>query len=412
MLYWGKTISITGGAQVIVQAVGFLSGILVIRLLPVEDYALYTLANTMLGTMTVLSDGGISTGVMAQGGKVWQDKKKLGAVLQTGLVLRRKFASYSLIVSIPILLYLLITNGASWVTAVLIVLSIIPAFYAALSDSLLRIIPKLHQSILPLQKNQVAVGIYRLILTCLTLFAFPWAFVAVLAGGLPRLYGNIALRKISNNFIDTEQLEDKEVKKEILKVVKRVLPGAIYYSLSGQITIWLISVFGNATSVAQLGAIGRLAVLLTVIGTVFSTLFVPRFSRSQNNPNLLTKKFLMSLGLLVFICLAIVGAFVLFSNQALWLLGDNYSELSSELVLSITGSCVGLITGFTFSLGSSRGWILNPIIYISISISTIIIGILLFNISTLSGILLFNIFVNVIQALVYIVYTFFKIRKG
>ncbi len=78
---WGKLISITGSAQIIVQAVGFASGILIIRLLPVQEYAFYTLANTMLGAMTVLSDGGISTGVMAQGGKVWEDKLKLGKVL-------------------------------------------------------------------------------------------------------------------------------------------------------------------------------------------------------------------------------------------------------------------------------------------------------------------------------------------
>src|SRR4051794_12896030 len=87
---WGKLITITGGAQAIVQGTGMLSGILIIRLLSTHQYAWYTLANTMLGTMTILSDAGISTGVMAQGGKVWQDKEKLGAVLATGLDLRRK----------------------------------------------------------------------------------------------------------------------------------------------------------------------------------------------------------------------------------------------------------------------------------------------------------------------------------
>jgi hypothetical protein len=46
-----------------------LYGILIIRLLPVE-YAFYTLANTMHRTMTVLADGGITTGVMSQVGKV------------------------------------------------------------------------------------------------------------------------------------------------------------------------------------------------------------------------------------------------------------------------------------------------------------------------------------------------------
>ena len=61
ILNWSKLISITASAQLIVQAVGFLSGILIIRLLPVQEYAYYTLANTMLGTMTILADGGISS---------------------------------------------------------------------------------------------------------------------------------------------------------------------------------------------------------------------------------------------------------------------------------------------------------------------------------------------------------------
>jgi hypothetical protein len=62
---WGKLITIVGSAQILVQAISLISGILVIRLLPTHEYALYTLANTMLGTMSLLADGGISTGVMS-----------------------------------------------------------------------------------------------------------------------------------------------------------------------------------------------------------------------------------------------------------------------------------------------------------------------------------------------------------
>jgi O-antigen/teichoic acid export membrane protein len=410
-IHWGKLISITGGTQVIVQLLGFLSGVLIIRLLPPQEYALYTLANTMLGTMTVLSDGGISTGVMAQGGKVWQNRKKLGAVLATGLDLRRKFAIGSLIVSTPILMYLLLLNDASWLTTTMIILSLIPAFFAALSDSLLEIVPKLHQSILPLQKNMVTVGAGRLVLNALTLFVFPFTFIAILASGFPRLYGNIKLKKIANNFIDETQKPDAVIRKEILKVVKRVLPGAIYYSISGQITIWLISIIGNSTSVAQLGAIGRLAMLLSLFSVVFSTLIIPRFARLKNDSVLLMNRFLATLGLLVLVCVSVIGLFMAFSTQALWVLGHNYSTLKNELVLYVIGSCVGLITGFIFSLSSCRGWILNPYLYITVSIISIILGIMVFNVSTLNGVLLFNIFVNSIQTALYLFYTLIKIRK-
>src|SRR5215213_1625169 len=102
---WGKLITLTGAAQIIVQALGFISGILIVRLLSVNEYALYTLANTMLGTLTILADSGISNGVMAQAGKVWQDKKKLGSVLVTGLALRKKFGIISLLVATPVMIY-------------------------------------------------------------------------------------------------------------------------------------------------------------------------------------------------------------------------------------------------------------------------------------------------------------------
>src|SRR5690606_2402187 len=132
---WSKLIVITGSSQILIQALGFISGILVIRLLSIHEYALYTLANTMLGTLTILADGGISTGTMALGGKVWRDRDELGKVVATGLDLRKKFAVGSLLVSVPILIYLLRHHEASWLMTVLIVLSLIPAFFSALSGT-------------------------------------------------------------------------------------------------------------------------------------------------------------------------------------------------------------------------------------------------------------------------------------
>jgi O-antigen/teichoic acid export membrane protein len=102
---WAKLISMTSFAQAIVQGMGFISGILVIRWLPTQEYAMYTIANAMLGTMTVLADGGIASGVMSQGGQAWKDQTKLGTVIVTGMHLRRKFAIGSLLFAIPALFF-------------------------------------------------------------------------------------------------------------------------------------------------------------------------------------------------------------------------------------------------------------------------------------------------------------------
>lgn len=408
---WGRLISITGSAQIIVQAVGFASGILIIRLLPVQEYAFYTLANTMLGTMTVLADGGITTGVMAQGGKVWQDQKKLGIILATGLDLRKKFAIGSLLVSVPILFYFLLHNGASWITSGLIALALIPAFYAALSDSLLEIIPKLNQAILPLQRNQVEVGIGRLVLSGLAMLVFPWAFVAVLAAGIPRIWGNIGLRKIVYTYASKDEQPDVVIKKEILDLVKRILPTSIYYCVSGQITIWLISIFGNTTSLAQLGALSRLSVILSVFVSIITTLIVPRFAKLKLEKKILLERFFQIMFALIIILSLIVLSVYLFPSAILWILGKDYKDLNYELLLSIIGSCVSLLSAIAFSLYSSRGWALSPIVLITINLIGIIVFASILDLSNLEGVLFFNIALGLVALAQTTSFSIFKILQ-
>jgi O-antigen/teichoic acid export membrane protein len=409
--YWLKLISITGSAQIIVQAVGFLSGILVIRLLPVQEYALYTLANTMLGMMTLLSNGGISTGVLALGGKVWQDKTKLGAVLATGLDLRRKFAVCSLLVSLPILAYLLLHHGANILTTTLISISLIPAFFTSLSDNLLQIPVKLHQAITPLQKNQVAVGLGRLALTGVTLFAFPWAFVAIIGYGIPRIWGNLRLREIANGFVDKDAAVNREDREEILKMVKKILPTSIYFALSGQLSIWLISIFGNTSSVAQLGALGRLSMVLTLLSSLISTLMLPRFAKTPKIKGILIKRFFTIVMITVLSCMLMIVCSSLFSSYILMIFGSDYLYLSRELLLYVISSCIALLSGIISALNNSRGWILNPVVLISISVIAIIVGISIFDISTLRGVLYYNIFMNIIGLVRIFSYTLLRMKK-
>ena len=414
-LHWIKLISITGSAQLIVQLVGVVSGILIIRLLPTEEYGLYTLANTMLGTMTILADGGIGAGVMAQGGKVWQDKQKLGIVLATGLVLRRKFAFASLMLTAPALFYLLLHNGATWVTTGLIVASLIPAFYAALSDSLLETVPKLHQAILPLQKNQVVVGIGRLFLSTIFVFLFPWTFVAILSSSIPRIYGNMKLKKIAYFYVDEQQLPDENVKQEILKGVKRLLPLSIYYAVSGQITIWLLSVFGNSTSIGQMGALGRFSMFLTLFSVVFSTLFTPRFARLKMERKSIIVKF-TQINLLMIFCVIVIFLLVLvFQNQMLWILGTQSAGLNSAFLLVMLTACLNLIVGSNFSLLTSRGWVMNPISGIPIGLVSIVIGAIFINVSSLTGAIYFNLFLaaySLLVAFLFFVYKIYRIEEG
>ncbi len=411
VLGWGKLLTLTGSAQVLVQAIGFVSGILIIRTLSTQEYALYTLANTTLGAMVVLADGGISTGVMAQGGKVWQDPGKLGKVLSTGADLKKKFAIGSLLIAVPPLLFLFRHHGTSWWMSVLIIVSLIPAFYTALSNQLLEIAPKLQQDILPLQKIQVGANIGRLAILGLTLLVFPWAFVALIAYGLPQIWGNMFIRRSAEKYADHTQKPDPLIRKEILGIVKRKLPEAIYYCISGQITIWLLSIFGSTTEIAQIGGLGRLAVVINLFFVLFSILILPRFARLPNVPKVLLLRFVQIQGGLLLLISCLIFGFWMFSSELLWVLGPAYAGLDNELLLNTIAACLGLIAGASFYLSTGRGWIINPFFSIPISITAIICGAWVFDVSSLQGILMLNIFVAAVQVIMNSSYGILKILK-
>lgn len=394
---WGKLIGLTGGAQILIQGVGFLCGIYIIRVLSTEQYAYYTLANTMLGTMTVLADGGITAGVMSEGGKVWQDRKKLGAVLATGMQMRRQFAIGSLLISVPILYYLLTLRGLLWWEATALIVCLAPAFWAALSGSLLQIVPKLHQDINKLLGINVGINVVRLILT-LPLLAFaPFAALAIVATGASQVGGNMRLRKLSLKKADWKSEPEAEYRKRIFATVRRVLPGSIYYCLSSQITIWLVSIFNDTEGLAQIGALSRLMMALSIVKLSFAVLITPRYARLPSVRSLVVKRFFQMLGLLFLIAGGIVGAVYLFPNIFLWLLGEQYMDLEQEVFLMTISSCLIMISGIANGMNSGRAIIPRPLPFIgTVVLAQIVALAFIVDYTTVVGIIHFSIFAAVV----------------
>ncbi|PPK87532.1 O-antigen/teichoic acid export membrane protein [Neolewinella xylanilytica] len=395
---WGKLLGVTGGAQLLIQATGFICGIFIIRILSSEQYAYYTLANTMLGTMTVLADGGISTGVMSLGGKKWKSREELGKILATGMHMRRQFAIGSLLVSLPILFFLLQQQGMIWWHSVLLILCLTPTFWAALSGSLLQVVPKLHQDVNDLLKINVGINISRVLLTIPFVFFFPFAGIAILATGASQVMGNLQLRKLSLSKADWKADSDPGYRAQIMGTVKRILPGSIYYCISGQITVWLVAIFGSTESIANLGAIGRLMVILTLVKMVVDTLITPRYARLASKKRLVISRFFQILALVAILCSVIVGGVYLFPDEFLWILGDKYADLEYEVFLMTISSCLSLLSGTAHNLSTSRGVIPNPYLFIGTTIaSQVILLAFVVDYSSLAGVIMFSIYGSLIN---------------
>ena len=91
LLRWTRVLSLFAGTQVAVQFMGFVGGLIVVRSLTKEEYAIYTIAGSALGLLTVLSDLGVSNALLTLGGRVWQDDDRLAQLVRSGLKLQWLF---------------------------------------------------------------------------------------------------------------------------------------------------------------------------------------------------------------------------------------------------------------------------------------------------------------------------------
>ena len=89
------------------------AGILLVRCLEQREYAYFTIANTMQGTINLLADIGISIGLVSIGGRVWHDRHRFGELINTALQMRRKLGAVAILVVTPVLYFMLVKNGAA-----------------------------------------------------------------------------------------------------------------------------------------------------------------------------------------------------------------------------------------------------------------------------------------------------------
>src|SRR5438874_2617948 len=166
----GRVVGSFVTVQVIVQMIAFLSGILLIRMLEQREYAFFTIANTMQGTLNLLADIGISVGLVSIGGRVWQDRLRFSKLVSTALYLRRRLALLAMIAVTPALYFMLAKNGASSNYTALLIIFVLIGLAIQLDVGVLGVIPRLRSDVRVIQRIDLICAI--LLLTILVLLAF------------------------------------------------------------------------------------------------------------------------------------------------------------------------------------------------------------------------------------------------
>lgn len=386
--------------QATAQALGFLAGILIVRTIPKEDYAWFMIVNTIGPVMGMLSDNGVTNSLAAIGGKFWQDDLRMGSLVKTALLLRKRLIVFSFMAVAPVLAWMLWRNHAPPAIIAFLVLITLTGVFFQLNMGVLNAVLSLRQQVRRMQAVVFMGMLPRLAL--IGLFAAlgwlnaPLALASVTVALAAQFW---LLKKWVYPQIAANAPPDAGLRRDILSIVKRQAPLTIYFCIQSQIGVWLISIFGNANRVADLGALGRLGMIFSILMATTSALIVPRFARCQDPARLRSYY-----GQILLVFAGIILSGTLFAwwlpGPLLWLLGGQYAQLGGMVWLAVLASGSANIAGLAYSLNMNKGWIPPAYIIIPAEIVTQVVLCLVFKVSTVPGILMIGVLAPIVPGLI------------
>jgi O-antigen/teichoic acid export membrane protein len=386
-----KTLARFTTLQTAVQAVMALSGFLIVRMLEKPDYAAYTIAASLLTLLNALTDCGIGWGLNAVGGPIHGDSPRLRGLISIALRLRGYLAVIAVPMTVISAFYLLRKNGVSWPNTVALTAIVIGTIWGTFLTTIYGVSLRLRALYTTVQKFDLLGACLRLLLLVIIASFFLNAISAVLITAIALTVQGILLRRSAEKIISDEPREEESDRRSLLGLMKKQAFATLFFAYQGQITIWIISIFGSTEKVADVGALSRLAIIFAIIGSIVTGLAAPTLARC-NSLRQLVQLFLLELGAYVVFAAALFAVSLIFPESLLWILGGKYSTLTHEVPLLVASAIIGGMATVVSTLALSRGWIWQTWM---IPVSTVIVQLLsaqFLRLDTVAGVLWFGIF--------------------
>lgn len=408
--HWTKVIAKFMSVQMIIKVIGMLVSIYLIRILAKEDYAYFTIAISIMSTIVLLSDSGIGSGFLAIGGRHWEDKDRMGKLVTGSMELRKKQFWAAALFGFPMLIWMLNKNEAPLEIILLMVVIVGVGSTLEIYNIIYAATLKLNNQYDSIQKVEFINTCVRLILVFLLSYIFLDAVTAVIVSVIAYGVNFLIYRNWASKYYTVAKKALQTDKSEILNIVKHQLPNAIYYAIIGQITIFLISVFGSTENVAEVGVLSRLAVMFSIIGVTLTTVVMPMFSKSKR-PEQIVKLFSILMFFLIALSCTLIGFAMAFPDVFLYIFGNKYMHLTQEVVWLVAAAMLSLVTGMIFKINSHRGWVIKWYVFIPVGIATQVIALLTLNVSTVLGVVQYQLVLNIPVIFLFLHLFFTKVNE-
>lgn len=401
---WFLTIAEFMAVQALVQLLTAVAGLLTVRWLDKQDYALYTIAVTWIGALVTLSNSGIGSAATALGGRVWQDRDRFGQVIASALRMRRWLAAVTILPVMAVLVWTLIQNGGGGDVVPAIVALVAGTAGIQLSYGILMVVLRLRGEVRRIQLVESTGGLLRLILTAVAAFIYFDVAVALAISLAAILVQYVMVRSTAAAGVDFHARPDPEATQRMRQVVGRQWLNEVNGVFLGQISVILLSFFGTAAGVADLGALNRIGVVFAIFGATVQSILLPRYARCQDPARLRQLYVRIVAG---YTALALSPALVTWAwpEPFLWLLGPQYAGLAFELRLLALNVGIGSITATTWGLNMTRAWIIPGWALVPVTIALQLLLMALIGVRTVPQVLVIGIASNAAYCVINIVAT-------
>lgn len=346
-------------AQTLTQLLGIAAGLLFIRYMPVEEFALYTLATSVITFFAFVTDLGSTGSLVHFYHRAGREGEDFSGYVAAVLSLRRRAYIAGCFLVLALLPAVALGKGFAPREVGLATVAVLLAVALQIAVSVRLLALRLELRFGASYRAEVAGAAVRLLLAVGMLAAAAmrsWlGLLAAAAGsavtlwiGRDRQVGGRATSALPSPAVGRHR-------HAVLRYLLPTLPSALYFAVQGPLIVWLAASFGASRHIAEVGALTRLGLLVGIFGSLTGVVFLPRLARIQDER--LWRRRAAQFGTMhVAVAATLFAVAWLAPRPLLWILGESYRGLGRELLLVVAGSGLALIDGYLVALSMARGW--------------------------------------------------------
>ena len=400
-------------AQGITLAGNVLYGLLCVRLLPASEYAKFVVLFAVQGTLVILMDVNFSGSLIPLIGDRVDDKQLIADYVAS---LRKLALRIFVVVGIGLAVcYPILVKNRNWswqIVLAMVVTLLVSSWFIRIAAA--------YGAVLILMRDRAVWYRGQMIasLGTLALLGIFWAcrslsgFAAILINVSGLVFTGVFYFYRARRLLGVQGTPAAEKVKSIIRLAAPNVPQSIFYALQGQIPMFVITFLGRTSSVAGIGALGRLGQVFALFIQMGPMLIEPYFAKLPKQR--LKSSYLSVFAIATTACIAIALLSAWLPEVFLWVLGPTYRSLRTEVMLAIIASAISCLSSVLWFMHSARRFIYwwSNVTGIALIFAVQLLFIVKTDISTLRMVLWMNVATNAAGLLINIFCGLYGFVKG